>query len=58
MNSVKPICDNFGTIPDNVKGDLPLYGDSRFDEKKNIFILKASINCIKNTERFFGFLFD
>ena len=27
MNSVKPICDNFETVPDNVKENLTLYGD-------------------------------
>ena len=28
MNSVKFICDNFGSMSDNVKEDLLLYGDS------------------------------
>ena len=43
---------------DNVKEDLLLYGDTRFDENKNKIILKATINYIKNTERFSGSLFD
>ena len=56
MNSVKYICDNFDS--GNVKEDLFLYGDSRFDEDKNKVILKANINHIKNTERFSGSPFD
>ena len=39
MNSVKSICDNFDSMSDNVKEDLLLYGDSRFDENKNKVIL-------------------
>ena len=35
MNSVKSICGNFDSMSDNVKEDLLLYGDSRFDENKN-----------------------
>ena len=58
MNSVKSICDNFDSMSDNVKEDLLLYGDSRFDENKNKVILKATINYMKNTERFSGSLFD
>ena len=57
MNSVKSICDNFDSMSDNVKEDLLLYDDSRFDENKNK-VLKATINYIKNTERFSGSLFD
>ena len=58
MNSVKSICDNFDSMSDNVKEDLLLYGDSRFYENKTNVILKATINYIKNTERFSGSLFD
>ena len=58
MNSVKSICDNFESMPDNVKEDLRLHGDSQFDENKNKFFLKATISYIKNTERFSGSLFD
>ena len=57
-NIVKSICDNFDSISDNVKEDLLLYGDQRFDEKKDKVILKATINYIKNAERFSGSLFD
>ena len=58
MISVKPICDNFDSMPDNVKEDLLLYGDSQFYENKNKVILKATINYTKNTRRFSGSLFD
>ena len=58
MNGVKSICDNFESMPDNVKEDLHLYDDSRFDENKNKVILKATISFIRNTERFYGSLFD
>ena len=46
MNSVKSICDKFDSMPDNVKEDLLLFGDSRFDENKNI--LEATIIYTKN----------
>ena len=42
-NSVKSICDNFESIPDNIKEDLLLYDDSPFDENKYKVILKATI---------------
>ena len=58
MNSVKSICDNFDSMSDNDKEDLLLYGDSRFDENKDKVVLKATINYIKNTDRFSGSLFD
>ena len=58
MNSVKSICDNFESIPDNIKEDLLLYDDSRFDENKYKVILKATICKKWNTERFSGSLFD
>ena len=57
MISVKSICDNFDTMPDNFKEDLLLYSDSRFDGNRNRVILKAAINHIKNTKRFPGSLF-
>ena len=46
MNSVKSLCDSFDSISDNVKEDLLLYGDSRFDENKNKVIWKETINYI------------
>ena len=33
MNSVKSACDYFGSMSDNNKKYLFLYGDSRFDEE-------------------------
>ena len=44
MNSMKSVCDNFETMSDNVKNDLLLFGDSRFDENKNKVILEAIIS--------------
>ena len=58
MNSVKSVCDNFESMPDNVKKDLLLIGDSRFDENKNKLIPKATISYIKNSGRFPGSLFE
>ena len=58
MNSVKPICHNFETVPDNVKENLTLYGDSKVDENKSKVILKATISFMKNPERFPVSLFD
>ena len=49
MNSVKSVCDSFESMSD-VKKNVLLYGDSRFDEVKNRFILKATITYIKNSE--------
>ena len=58
MNSVKSICDNFESMSDNVKKNVLLYGDSRFNEVKNRFILEATITYIKDSEQFSGSLFD
>ena len=44
MNCVKSVCDNFEFMPDNVKEDLLLLGDSRFSENKNKFILEVTIS--------------
>ena len=35
-------------MSDKNKKDVLSYGDSRFDGNKNIFILEATINYIKN----------
>ena len=43
MNSVNPVMDNFESLSDNNNTDVILYGDSRFDENKNKFILEGSI---------------
>ena len=42
MNCVKSVYDNFELMPDNVKKDLLLFGDSRFDEINNKFILEVT----------------
>ena len=52
MNSVNSIIPNFESMNDNMKKDILLYGDSRFDENKNKIILEATINYLKNSERF------
>ena len=52
MNSVNSIIPNFESMNDNMKKDILLYGDSRFDENNNKFILEATINYLKNSERF------
>ena len=58
MNSVKSVSENFNSLSDNVKKDVLLYGDTRVDKNKNIFILEATLSYIKSTERFSGSLFD
>ena len=47
MNTVKCICDNFESMTGNNKITLLLYGDSRFDENKNKFLLQSFIKHIK-----------
>ena len=47
MNSAISVRDNFESMSDNVKKNVLLYGDSRFDEFKNRFILEATITFIK-----------
>ena len=58
MNSVKPVCNNFESMPDNVKKDLLLFGDSRFDENKNKVILEATISYRKGFGGFSDFNFE
>ena len=43
INIVKSVSDNFQSFSDNVKRDILLYGDSRFDTNKNKLILEATI---------------
>ena len=52
MNKVNQIDENFSYLSDDNKVSLLLYGDSRFDDNKNSFILSASITYILETERF------
>ena len=58
MNSVNTVFENFHPLSDNFKRDILLYGDPQLDEKTNKFILEATLDYIKNTERFSGSLFD
>ena len=57
MNSVKSVLDNFKSLSDNTKKEILLYGDSRLDNNKNKFILEATLNYIKTSERVSGSLF-
>ena len=58
MNSVNSIIPNFESMNDNVKKDILLFGDSRFDDNKNKIILETTINFLKNTKRFSQSLFE
>ena len=58
MNSVKSVIINFESMTGNRKRDILLYGDSGFDENKNKIILQATINYLKNSERFSGSHFE
>ena len=58
MNSVISVLDSFESLSDNIKKEILLYGDSWLDNNKNKFILEATLNCIKNSERFSGSLFE
>ena len=55
MNSVKSVLDNFESLPDKY---ILLYGDSHLDNNKNKYILEATLNYIKNSERFSGSFFE
>ena len=46
MNKVNQIDENFSSLSDDNKVSLFLYGDSRFDDNKNNFILSVSITYI------------
>ena len=58
MNKVNQINENISYLSDDNKVSLLLYGDSRFDDNKNNFILSASITYILETERFSTSLFQ
>ena len=58
MDSVKSVLDNFESLSDNIKKEILLYDDSRLDNNKNKFILEATLNYIKTSERFSGSLFE
>ena len=50
MNKVNQIDENFSYLSDNNKVSLLLYGDSRFDDNENNFILSASITYVLETD--------
>ena len=65
MNKVNQIDENFSYLSDDKKVSPLLYGDSRFDDNKNNFILfslnylySASITYILEIERFSTSLFQ
>ena len=58
MNSVNSVLENFIFLPNNIKIDVLLFGDSRLEESKNKFILESTLSYIKRTGRFSGSLFD
>ena len=58
MNKVNQIYEIFSCLSDDNKVSLLLYGDSRFDDNKNNFILSASITYILETEKFSTSLFQ
>ena len=58
MNKVNQIDENCSYLFDDNKVILLLYGDSRFDDNKNNFILSALITYILETERFSTSLFQ
>ena len=57
-NKINQIDEYFSYLSDDNKVSLLLYGDSRFDDNKNNFILSASITYILETERFSTSLFQ
>ena len=58
MNSVKSVYNNFESLSDNAKKGVLLYGDPFLDQNKNKFILEATIDYIKISERFSESLFE
>ena len=58
MNSVNSVLYKFESLSDTDKKEILLYGDPQLDNKKNKFILEATLNYIKVSERFSGSLFE
>ena len=58
MNSVKSMISNFESFFNSDKVEVLLCGDSRLDNINNKYILEATLNYIKNSERFSGSLFE
>ena len=44
MHSLKSVLDHFESLSDNDKKGILLYGDSRYDNNKNKFILEVTLN--------------
>ena len=57
MNSVKSVLDNFKSLPDSDKKDIFIWW-LHLDSNKSKYILEATLNYIKNSERFSGSLFE
>ena len=55
MNKVNQINQNFSYLSDDNKVSLLLYGDSKFDDNKNNFILSALITYVLETRKNFDF---
>ena len=49
--------ENFEYLSDNVKKDIPLYGDTRLGRNENKFILEATLTYNKSTNRSSGSIF-
>ena len=45
-------------MTDNVKKDLLLFSDSRFDKNKNKLTLETTVSYIKNSKTFSGSLLE
>ena len=52
MNELNEIDSSFSTLNENKFIDLILYGNDKFDDKKNHRILMSTIKLIKDSQRF------
>ena len=50
MNSVNSVFENFDVLSNNIKTDVPLYGDPRLDGESDKIILEATISYIETSE--------
>ena len=57
-NKVNQINENFSYLSDDDKVSHLLYGDLRFQDNKNNFILSASVTYILEIERFSASIFQ
>ena len=58
INKINQIDEHFSYLSDDKKASLLLYGDSRFDDNENNFILSDPITYILETERFLTSFFQ